>query len=111
MTLADADAAMNWFTTEYPVLLATVRQAAEQGFEPAAWQLTWAMQQFFDRRGHWHDWIATLHVARDAAARRSDRTGLAHMYRGIGTVYSRLSRPEDSFRELNRALELFRRAG
>ncbi|MBT0772889.1 tetratricopeptide repeat protein [Kineosporia sp. J2-2] len=108
---ADAATANAWFDTEYPVLLATVRQAADHGLEEQAWQLTWTMQQFFDRRGHWHDWIAALHVARDAAARRGDRAGLAHTYRGIGTVYSRLSRPEDSYRELDRSLALFGELG
>lgn len=105
--LADADAAMAWFAVEYPVLMSTVRQATELGLETSAWQLTWAMQQFFDRRGLWHDWLATLYVARTAAARRSDRVGLAHIYRGIGTAYSRLGRADDSYRELDRALDLF----
>ncbi|GAA3601962.1 BTAD domain-containing putative transcriptional regulator [Kineosporia mesophila] len=105
--LADPDAATAWFRTEYPVLLTALRQAADQGQDRSCWQLTWALQQFFDRRGHWHDWIAALHVARDAAARQRDQVGLAHTDRGIGTVYSRLGRTEDSFRELNQALELF----
>jgi DNA-binding SARP family transcriptional activator/DNA-binding transcriptional ArsR family regulator len=111
LPLATASAAMAWFDAEYAVLLAAVRQAADHGMERSAWQLAWAMQQYFDRRGQWHDWIATLHVARDAAARRGDKVGLAHTYRGIGTVYSRLSRAEDSYRELNRSLELFGEVG
>ncbi|GAB3249319.1 AfsR/SARP family transcriptional regulator [Kineosporia babensis] len=109
--LADAQEAVAWFDAEYPVLLAAVRQAAQEHLEESAWQLAWAMQQYFDRSGHWHDWIAVLHVARDAAARTNDQAGLAHTYRGIGTVYSRLSRPEDSYRELNRSLELFGEIG
>ena len=29
------------------------------GFDSHAWQLAWTLVNFLDRRGHWHDWVAT----------------------------------------------------
>jgi len=109
--LPDADAAQAWFAAEFAVLLATVRQAAEQGYETHSWQLTWAMQQFFDRCGHWHDWVAVMLVALTAAQGRDDPIGIAHSRRALGTVYNRLGRETEADRELNRALGLFEELG
>jgi DNA-binding SARP family transcriptional activator/tetratricopeptide (TPR) repeat protein len=109
--LPDAEAAQTWFDAEYSVLLMAVRHAADQGYETHAWQLTWTMQQYFDRSGHWHDWIATQHIALDAAQRRSDVVAIAHLHRGIGKVYSRLGRAAEAYRELDHSLRLFTELG
>ena len=55
----DADAALAWFTAEHQVLLAAVRHAAAGGFDAHAWRLSWTLTDFFQRRGHWHDWADT----------------------------------------------------
>jgi hypothetical protein len=54
--LADYPAAWGWFESEYPVLLAIIRLAAT-GHDTHAWQLPWTMVDFFERQGHWYDWL------------------------------------------------------
>jgi hypothetical protein len=51
-------AAMTWFGTEHPVLLAVARLAAGTGQDARAWQLAWVVDTFLYRRGHWHDRVA-----------------------------------------------------
>ena len=51
--LTDYQQALDWFTTERPVLLAAVDHAAITGFDTHTWQLAWTLQTFLHRRGHW----------------------------------------------------------
>ena len=41
------------------MLLAAVDQAAATGFDTHTWQLAWTLDDFLDRRGHWHDLAAS----------------------------------------------------
>jgi DNA-binding SARP family transcriptional activator/tetratricopeptide (TPR) repeat protein len=107
----DYAGALTWFAAEYANLLAAIRAAARDGYETHAWQLTWALQHFLDRRGHWHEWLAIQRVALDAARRLPDRTGEAHTARGMGVVCSRLRRDDEAREHLHRALELFAELG
>src|SRR4029453_4106040 len=43
--------ALDWFTAEHPVLLATINHAATTGFDTHTWQLTWTMVHFLFWRG------------------------------------------------------------
>ncbi|MEV4416710.1 helix-turn-helix domain-containing protein [Catellatospora sp. NPDC049609] len=45
-------AALAWFTAEQAVLAASIRRAAEEGFEEHAWQLVWTLADFLTRRGN-----------------------------------------------------------
>ncbi|MGW9025565.1 NB-ARC domain-containing protein [Streptomyces sp. NPDC055722] len=49
----DDGEALNWLTAEHPVLLAVIDAAAASGREGLACLLAWALEPFFDRRGHW----------------------------------------------------------
>ncbi|HEU4425968.1 MAG TPA: BTAD domain-containing putative transcriptional regulator [Pilimelia sp.] len=109
--IADAEAALNWFIAEHSVLLAAVRLAAETGFDAHTWQLTAALWDFFDRRGHWQDWADTHHAARAAAHRLGDRHGEAVAHRGLGRAYARMGRPDDASDHYQQALALFAELG
>ncbi|MFH9550547.1 AfsR/SARP family transcriptional regulator [Streptomyces sp. NPDC017435] len=108
--LADDSRALAWLTAEHAVLLAVVDAAAASG-QPAqerlACQLAWALEPFFDRRGHWHDGLAVQRTALDAARRLADPGLEARGLRGLGRVEGRLGLHSRAVPRLERALELF----
>ena len=53
--------------------MAATGRALEAGFDTHAWQLTWALSDFFDMRGRWHDWAVTEQIALAATQRLGDR--------------------------------------
>lgn len=109
--LADRGRARAWFEAEQVVLLAAVRQAADTGFAEHSWQLTWALGDFLDWRGQWHDLLAVHRIALRAASRLSDPTGQAHIRRGLARAYIRLGRLRPARTHLDRAIELSRLVG
>jgi hypothetical protein len=64
--IADYQQALAWFTTERPVILATVAQVPA-GFGTYTWQLASALTCFLDLRGHWQDQKAA-HACQAAAS-------------------------------------------
>ncbi|HEU4396504.1 MAG TPA: BTAD domain-containing putative transcriptional regulator, partial [Actinomycetota bacterium] len=105
--LATHEAALSWLTTEHRVLTGAVTLAAAAGFDVHAWQLAAAMTEFLERRGHWHDWIATNTVALAAAARLGDRSAQAPAHRGLARAHALLGHRDDARQHLEQALRLF----
>src|SRR5439155_1645978 len=108
---ADHQRALAWFTAEHAVLLAAVDQAAATGFDTHAWQLAWALDDHFDRRGDWHDQVATGRVAVAAAGRLADPTAQAHAHRLLANAYLQLGQHDEAQTHLRQALNLCRRSG
>jgi tetratricopeptide (TPR) repeat protein len=108
---ADHAQALSWFTVEHPVLLALLQQAASAGFDRQAWQLAWSLSTFQHRRGHWHEWAATQHIAVAAARRLADRPAQAYAHRSLGGAYTRLMRFDEARDHLWKALDLYREFG
>ena len=88
--LDDYDAALAWLIAEHPVLLRVVQQAATAGCDDLAWRLAWALESFFQRRGHWHDQLSCQRAALTAATREGDPAGTAQAHRGLANAYARL---------------------
>ena len=103
----DHQRALDWFTVEHSVLLAAVHLAAQTGLDRHAWQLAWTLEDFLDRQGHWHDWLAVHRLALTAAQRLADPLGQAHTHRGIALACARLCQFADARTHLRRALSLF----
>ncbi|GIG88735.1 AfsR/SARP family transcriptional regulator [Plantactinospora endophytica] len=103
----DQHAALAWFATEHAVLIDVVAQAADTGFDASAWQLAWTLVNFFDQRGHWDDWAATIGRVLPALDRLGDRSAQAHAHRLRGAAYVRLERYDDARAEYRRALRRF----
>ena len=108
-TPADYQRALAWFTAEHLVLLAAVRHAADAGLDTPAWQLAWTLVDFLDRRGHWHDHIASGHIGVAAAGRLGDPSVLARAHRLLARGFTLLGRFDDSSTHLHHALDLHRR--
>jgi len=62
---------MGWFTTEHPVLLATIRDAAATGADAYAHALPWTSHLLQPARAL-AEWAAAQHVAVAAAQRLGD---------------------------------------
>jgi DNA-binding SARP family transcriptional activator/tetratricopeptide (TPR) repeat protein len=103
--------ALAWFEAEHRVLLASVRLAAQARLDRLAWQLAWVMQDFLDRRGHWHDWAAAGRLALDAATRLGDVAGQAVACRLTAAACHRLAEYQQARDHLMTALGLYRQIG
>src|SRR5439155_20225827 len=106
-TPANYGQAWDWFEAEYPVLLAAIQLAAATGQTTHAWQLPWTLLEFFQRRGHWHDWAAAQHTALTAAQQGCDRRGQAHAHRSLGSACAWLGRYSEAHTHVRQALRLF----
>jgi tetratricopeptide (TPR) repeat protein len=103
--------ALDWFDREHYVLLAVISLAAAADLHACAWQLPWAMETFFYRRAHWHDWAVTQTIALTAARRIGDRDGEAHAHRGIANANIENGSYEEGLRHLALALRLREKTG
>jgi tetratricopeptide (TPR) repeat protein len=106
----DYTAAWAWFEAERAVLVSTVKTAA--GIPgPNGWQLPWALQDYFRRRGHWDDWAATEQAALEAADRDEDIYGQAQAHHGLGRALTWLTDYQQSAHHLQTAVRMFEEAG
>jgi DNA-binding SARP family transcriptional activator/tetratricopeptide (TPR) repeat protein len=103
--------ALDWFTAEHPVLLATINHAATTGFDTHTWQLTWTIVHFLYWRGHWHEQAAAGRTAVAAAERLADPAVQGRGHRILALAYTMLGRLDDAHTELSQALELATQAG
>ncbi|WP_203909239.1 tetratricopeptide repeat protein [Rhizocola hellebori] len=104
--VGDPAQALEWFTAEHRVLLATVDLAAATGFDTHTCQLAWFLHVFLYRRGHWQDLLAAAQTAIAAAQRLADPTILIRTRRRLAGAYTRLGRLDDAYNELRQALDL-----
>jgi DNA-binding SARP family transcriptional activator/tetratricopeptide (TPR) repeat protein len=107
--IADIQQALAWFDAEHQVLAAAIALAAESGFEGHAWQLQWAMANFFDHRGHWDASLQRTALA--AATRRGDTTGRAVTLRLMARTFTRLGDYDQALDHLTEAIGLYRQLG
>ena len=109
--IVDGGHALAWCEAEHRVLLAVITQAAEAGFDAPAWQLPWALTDYFSRRGHWRDQTTTQRIALAAARRLGDLAGQARAHHGLGCAQSMSSAGRAGHAHLAQALRLYRELG
>ncbi|MFI6621814.1 AfsR/SARP family transcriptional regulator [Streptomyces sp. NPDC050528] len=107
----DAAKANAWFAAEQAVLLALVEQAAAHHFDVHTWQLAWAMASHLHICGLWREQEAVHRAALDAALRLDDPVARGHAHRGLGAAAPGLGDLADRRGHVERAVELFTRAG
>src|SRR5262249_51387712 len=107
--LRDHRQALAWLTANRPVLTAAVEAAAAGGFDSHVHQLVWALDMFFFRQGHWHDWAATRRIALAAAHRLADPGALAEAHRDLGHALSQFGRLDEAGSHFRQALEHYDR--
>jgi tetratricopeptide (TPR) repeat protein len=106
-TFDDRDQATAWLASEYRVLAAVLAHAADNGFDRHVCQLTWLLDTYLDRYGHWHILVSAWHSALAAAERLPDRAMQAYAYRRLGYIDTRLDRYQRAEAALQRALDLY----
>ncbi|MFI9815546.1 tetratricopeptide repeat protein [Saccharothrix variisporea] len=105
--VTDETRALDWFTTEHANLLAAVATAEQHGEHTRVWPLAWSAVTYFERKGHWRDWLATQTAAVTAATRTGDRSAEARAHRLASRAAIRLHRYDDAAAHLERALGLY----
>jgi len=98
--------ALTWFDTEHAVLVAAVDRALSAGFDGHAWQLAETLKFFLDRRGHWHDWVATARAGVAATDRLADPATKACARRNLAIACIQLGHFDDAHDQLRHALKL-----
>jgi tetratricopeptide (TPR) repeat protein len=109
--LADQQQAMNWFEAEHHVLISAVSMAADAGCRVHAWQIPWAIAEFLDRAGHWHDYAATQRTALAAASRLGDVAAQAMASRLLATACFRLAEYDEARACGRFSLQSYQQAG
>ncbi|MEU4769648.1 tetratricopeptide repeat protein [Actinosynnema sp. NPDC023794] len=99
-------AALAWFETEHPCVLAVQQLAAAQGRHKAAWQLAWTLTSFHFQRGHAHDDVAAWQVGLAAAQHQDDPAVLLLIRVLLGEACSRVGRHADALGHLSLALRM-----
>ncbi|GIM92838.1 tetratricopeptide repeat protein [Paractinoplanes toevensis] len=109
--LIDMKDAIDWLRGERETLLASVRQARDEGLDTQAWQLSWALDSFLHEERRWDDEGAAWAVALDAAATLADGPALAYAYSFLAVADGRRQRFDGAQENLRRALALVEGAG
>jgi tetratricopeptide (TPR) repeat protein len=109
--LADHQAAMSWFEAEHKVLLAYIRLADGTVFDRHAWQLPWSMNDFLEWRGYWHEWMALMRTALEAATRLADAAGRAVTHSLAGSACNKLADYDEARVHVEAASRLYQQLG
>jgi DNA-binding SARP family transcriptional activator len=109
--LGDYEQAWTWCTAECAVLLAVIAQAADQGFDAVAWQLSASLSDFLDRSGQWSEWSTALSTALAAAGRLGDRAAQARARRLLARARTRVGDYPEAQHHLDLALGLLEQLG
>ncbi len=104
--LAGYGGARRWFGVEHRVLLAGLAQAADEGFDAHAWQISWALQAFLDMLGRWRDQITTQEIALAASRRQGDFTGQIWAHRFLGLANIQMAFYDEAAVQLRKAVQL-----
>ncbi|MCK2215383.1 tetratricopeptide repeat protein [Actinomadura sp. ATCC 31491] len=103
-------AAMAWFESELPGLLAAQRLAAGLGLDTETWQLAYGLNTYLMRRAHLAERVASWDVALAAADRLGGDLVGAIVRWHAGSVCGVAGRLDEGVAHLERALQLFRAA-
>jgi DNA-binding SARP family transcriptional activator/tetratricopeptide (TPR) repeat protein len=108
---ADHRQAMTWFEAEHQVLFAVIASAAARGSDRHAWQLTRAMTEYLQRRGHLHERIAALETGLAAATRLGDTAGQAMSRRLLAHACLQSGDYAQAAAHAGHAMRLYQRLG
>jgi DNA-binding SARP family transcriptional activator len=102
--LTSIAAALAWFTSEYPCLIAAQQLAAGQGWHAAVWRLAWALTTFHRRQGRLHDQVATWRAGLAAAEHSADPAVLALAHTYLGAACATAGHHPEGLHHLHEAL-------
>jgi tetratricopeptide (TPR) repeat protein/transcriptional regulator with XRE-family HTH domain len=106
--VTDRAGAYAWLEAERAVVSAVVSTAAQHSMAAHAWQLAQVMREFYQRRGHWRELLATQRAALAAATRAGDLAAQAASRWALGTAFNYLRRDGEAHDQLSKALDVYR---
>jgi DNA-binding SARP family transcriptional activator/tetratricopeptide (TPR) repeat protein len=109
--LAGSRQAMAWFEAEHNVLHGAVALAADTGSDVHAWQIPWAMADFIDWQGYWHEHVAVQRIAVAATARLGAAPAQADSRRILASTCAKLADYDEAHTHLAACLKLCLEAG
>ncbi|MGD0558726.1 MAG: BTAD domain-containing putative transcriptional regulator [Streptosporangiaceae bacterium] len=109
--ICDAGQAAEWFESERHVLLAAIRQAADGGYDPYAWELPWAAGLFFRGERNWRKLADAQETALEVADKLGDLTGQALARHHLGWLRFWLGEDTEACRHLVEGIALSRQLG
>jgi DNA-binding SARP family transcriptional activator/predicted negative regulator of RcsB-dependent stress response len=96
-----------WFVGHREALQTAQRLAIEVGADEHAWRVSWLLQTYLSRVGHWQ-LALTMETAALAALERLDEPQLqARTYNSLGRLHGHLQQNEAALEQLNRAIDMF----
>jgi tetratricopeptide (TPR) repeat protein len=98
---------MAWCEVEHRVLVEAISWAAAAGCNAHAWQLAWALTDYFVMTRCWDDLAATMQTALEAALRTGDSAGQARAQEGLGRLRRPLAALRASHKHLAQALAAY----
>lgn len=105
------EAALRWCERELPNLVAATTAARSWGENVIAWHFPVTLWEFFSRRKHWADWLATHRAGLAAAEEIGDREGEGWVLNTLGPAYRDLRRFKEALDCFRRALRIWQEAG
>jgi DNA-binding SARP family transcriptional activator len=102
---------MQWLEHERGALVASVRQAAQLGFDELCWDLALTAVTLFEANSYFDDWRYCTETALALVRRKSNSRGLAAMLYSLGSLCIFDLRPDAALESLEPALQLFTKQG
>ncbi|MCM4083432.1 AfsR/SARP family transcriptional regulator [Paractinoplanes hotanensis] len=102
----DAGAAVQWFDAEHHALRIVIKWAIDTGHTALAWQAAAALLPFYQMRGGWDEWTATMTVCLDAVVAAGDKLGELRIRRGLAGALSARGDYTQALRHLDEAMRL-----
>lgn len=109
--LTTSPGALAWLETERRNLIAALHVAVRYGFDAVAVALPLAMVPLFELRALLNDWRDACVIGLESAAQIGDTDAEAYLYRALAGAYRGLGRREDCIEAMQRALDIWQRAG
>ncbi|WP_018350606.1 AfsR/SARP family transcriptional regulator [Longispora albida] len=108
---ADHGAALAWFETERPALVALVGHASAAGLHSHTWRLAHTLTRYFHTRGYLADWLGTGRQALTAARELAEPHAEGEILNSLGLAYGELGRLAEATECHERAIGLRDTAG
>ncbi|MGH3159919.1 MAG: tetratricopeptide repeat protein, partial [Streptosporangiaceae bacterium] len=102
---------MQWLERERGALVASVRQAAQFGFDELCWDLALTVVTLFEANSYFDDWRYTTQTALTLVRREANSRGLAAMLYSLGSLCIFDLQPDAALESLKPALQLFTKHG
>jgi DNA-binding SARP family transcriptional activator/predicted negative regulator of RcsB-dependent stress response len=101
------DDAWAWFAGHREALLTAQSLALEAGLDEYVWRVSWLMQTYLSRIGHWRQALTLEKTALAALERLDEPQLLARTLNSVGRLHSEIGEHDAALEHLTRAVDMF----